>query len=200
MLHPTLTHFTSRWQHVNQCALVKAMMIAFILILFSVLILDLFSNDMPEQVFAILLVFTGLLIFAQLITFFKGKWNSHTHHMAINPRFTALTITLALAGIIAVEQLIITPSAGIAPFVETIVIAMIVLIISLIQLLFRRYYLQNNLAYAIVVAIILLRLTIWGLSHPVWPSDLSTWLLCGKYFLNTFAMVLGVFCFIPYKR
>ena len=65
MLHLNHIHIANKWRHVHQSALVKAVFIAFILILFAVLILDLFSTDMPEQVFAILLVFTGLLIFAQ---------------------------------------------------------------------------------------------------------------------------------------
>lgn len=199
MVHPTFAHITNKWQHVNQCALVKAAMIAFILILFSVLILDLFINDMPEQVFAILLVFTGVLIFAQLITFFNGKWHSHTHYMAVNQRFIVLTIILTLAGIIAVEQLVINPAAGIALFVETIAIATIVLVVLFIQSLFRRYYLQKYLAYAIAIGIILLRLVVWGLYYAYLPTDLPTWLICGKYLLNTLAMILGIFCLTPSK-
>ena len=199
MLHLNHIHIANKWRHVHQSALVKAVFIAFILILFAVLILDLFTTDMPEQVFAILRVFTGLLIFAQIITFCMGKWNCRTQHMAINPRIIAMTIILAIAGIMAVEELVINPTAGIVPFLETIIIASLLLIVVLILQRYQLKHVNIYVIYALSTMIVVVRIVLFIFSSPTWPFDVATWINCCKYFLNTMAIVLSIFIIIRSK-
>ena len=199
MLPLAYMHIANKWRHVHQSALVKAVFIAFILSLFAVLILDIFSSDMPEQVFAILLVFTGLLIFAQLITFCMGKWNSRTQQMAINPRIIALTIILAIAGIMAVEELVINPTVGIAPFIETMLIACLLILVALILQRYQLKHVNVYVLYALITMIIGVRIVLFIFSSPTWPNDLATWINCCKYFLNTIAIVLSIFIIIRSK-
>ena len=128
-----------------------------------------------------------------------GKWNSRTQQMAINPRIIALTIILAIAGIMAVEELVINPTVGIAPFIETMLIACLLILVALILQRYQLKHVNVYVLYALITMIIGVRIVLFIFSSPTWPNDLATWINCCKYFLNTIAIVLSIFIIIRSK-
>ena len=119
--------------------------------------------------------------------------------MAINPRIIAMTIILAIAGIMAVEELVINPPAGIVPFLETIIIASLLLIVALILQRYQLKHVNVSVLYALITMIIGVRIVLFIFSSNTWPFDVATWINCCKYFLNTIAIVLSIFIIIRSK-